>query len=184
MQNKKDLTLIIIVGLILFLIIVAIVFIAFTAVSPVPEPEEELPSPTLAPTSSEDLRSKPPVIYDYKGQQELLERIEERQAISQSDDQAKTKMLSLLPAGAGSGTLYRTTTISIDYLKAPNIFQVEILTINITQAKQETVAWFVSQGFSQTAICNYPVQFYLNYAVAEQLRDKNITFSPLAPGCE
>ncbi len=183
MQNKKDLSIVIIAGLILFLIIVAIALIAFSAVSPVPEPEKELASPTIVPTSA-DLKSNPPVIYDDKGQQELLERMENRQALSQSDEQAKIRILASLPQGATSGTLYRTNAINIDYLKAPNIFQVEILTINITQAKQEAVAWFVSQGFSQTAICNYPVQFYLNYAVAEQLRDKNITFSPLAPGCE
>ncbi len=135
---------------------------------------------TPTPTSTEQ-KTTPPVHYDDAGQSSLLNKVEHRKSLSQSDLTVRNKLISTLPSG--SGTLFQSTDVSIQYVSAPNVFQVEILTTSLDQAKKEANAWFLLQGFSQDAICNYPVQFYINFYIAQQLRGHNITFNPLAPGC-
>jgi len=180
LKNKQTLFLIV-AALILFIIVIAIAIINLTA--PAPQQTVILVTPTPIPSKNTDLHSNPPVVYNAQAQGSLLNKVEERKTLTTNDQAAKTKMLSKI-SSEGSGTLYQSENVSIDYLSTPNVFQVEILTTNIDQAKKEAVNWFMSQGLSQDAICNYPVQFYLNFTIAEQLRGKNINFSPLAPGCK
>lgn len=126
-----------------------------------------------------------PSLYDNNAEERLLEKIENRQQLSISDNAAKNKILALLPANTQSGILFQSQTIVIDYVAGPNVFQVEILTTDVERAKAEGANWFRSQGLSQEGICNYPVEFYLNFDVKNELRESNpdIQFNPLADGC-
>ena len=126
-----------------------------------------------------------PLTWDEKAQDRLLEKVENRAPLSESDETAKAKTLSLLPKGEKSGTLYSTKTIIITYVsgKTDN-FLVEILTEDIQGAKEEGVQWFRNRGFSQQFICDYPVEFYLNFDLKTQLRETETIFSPLPPKCQ
>jgi hypothetical protein len=126
----------------------------------------------------------PPVTYDKEAQDLLLEKTKNRKQLSPSDERAKTKILGLLPPGKTSGTLYTSPNVIIGYVSSANDLNVEIQTTDIDTAKKEAVDWFINQGFSQEAICNYPVSFQLDGDVAESLRGKNILFNPLADGCK
>ena len=91
-----------------------------------------------------------PVTWDEKAQDQLLEKVENREALSKSDETAKAKTLSLLPKGEKSGTFYTSKNIQITYVygKTDN-FLVEILTKDIQRAKVEGVKWFLNRGFSK-----------------------------------
>jgi hypothetical protein len=182
MVKYKVPILIIILTIILLVIIVATIVLNFSqpASTPAPTPTQQ-PEPTL-PVDEEFTR--PPIRYDESAQESLLEKVVNRQPLSQSDTEARNKTLEKLPAGVRGGVLYQSVNIIIDYTSDIDIFQVEILTPNIDQAKTEAVTWFQAQGLSQDAVCNYPVQFYLNFDLAQQLRGKDIVFTPLAPGCK
>jgi hypothetical protein len=126
-----------------------------------------------------------PVTYDNAAQDRILEKIQNREPLSKSDEIAKAKTLSLLPKGEKSGTLYTSKNIQITYVsgKTDN-FLVEILTKDISRAKVEGVKWFINRGFSQQFICDYPVEFYLNFDLKTQLRETKTIFSPLPPKCQ
>lgn len=137
-------------------------------------------TPTDSPNPDEE--TVPAVQYDQKSSDLLLERVENRPSLSDEDVQAKAKILA--PIKGESGYVYQTERVYIEYVKSADAIMVEIRTSNIDQAKSEATLWLQTQGMTQEGICNYPVQFYLNFDVAQYLRNSNITFSPLAPGCE
>ncbi len=126
-----------------------------------------------------------PVTYDESAQDRVLEKIEHRSPLSENDAAAKAKTLNLLPKGENSGTLYSSPKILITYVsgKTDN-FQVEILTGDIKRAKEEGVKWFLDHGFSKEFICDYPVEFYLNFDLKTKLRNKKTIFNPLPPNCQ
>jgi hypothetical protein len=126
-----------------------------------------------------------PVTWDEKAQDRLLEKVQNRAALSQSDETAKAKTLALLPKGEKSGTLYTSKNIQITYVsgKTDN-FLVEIHTRDISRAKAEGVKWFRNQGFSNQFICDYPVEFYLNFDLKTELSKTKTIFSPLPPKCQ
>jgi hypothetical protein len=191
MRRKKEDIIVLIFASILTLIVLGIAFVALTS-SRVPiQPKEKhftpptrvptKPTPTLEP-SSEETQTTPPVLYDQKASDLLLERVENRLTLSNDDIIAKAKILA--PINGESGYVYQTERIYIEYVKSADLFLVEIRTSNIDQAKAEAVLWFQTQGVSQEGICNYPVEFYLNYNVAEYLRGSNVVFNPLANACK
>jgi len=120
-----------------------------------------------------------PVTYEESAQDRLLEKVENRTPRSENDATAKAKTLDLLPKGKKSGTLYSSTKIIITYVygKTDN-FQVEILTKDINHAKEEGVKWFLDRGFSQEFICDYPVEFYLNFDIKSKLSNTKTIFQP------
>lgn len=213
-NNKSTILLIIFAGiLLLIVVIISIISITASPKSqqtlvsptPVPQPGTNFPgqnnSPTSVPTTipvtlapttevsptvsfDENKTTNPPVTYDSTAQASLMDKIQNRKPLSSQDALVKERMLSSLNNAENSGILYESPTVSISYWSAPDVFQVEILTTNIDQAKKEGNNWFLTQGFSQDAICTYPVEFYLNFDIAQQLRGQNITFNPLAPGCQ
>jgi len=167
-------------------ILLAIVgVIAFVSLSP-SEPTQRKLTPTPAPTLSSletPVNQDPPVLYNETDQEKLMDKLEHRETLSSDDAFAKAKILALLPSGEESGVLFQSSNVIIDYTSSADEFQVEILTTNIAQAKAEANVWFRSQGMTQQGICNDPVNFYLNWDVAEQLRGKDVKFSPLPNGC-
>jgi hypothetical protein len=123
------------------------------------------------------------VKYDESAQNRLLEKVQNRKPLSESDKTAKAKILQLLPKGSKSGILYTSPNFHIEYVSDPNVFQVEITKTDINLAKKEAEEWFRKHGFSQDAICNYPIEFYLNWEIKNALRNKSTIFSPLGLGC-
>ncbi len=182
-QRPSRLTILIAAFIVLVVIVILSTFLfsssstkkAATKVSP-------SPAPTLTSTDYNDQPS-PTGIQFSEDQKILLERFENRELLSANDTQAVEKILSLLPQKEESGIIYASGNIHIEYVKSADIFQVEILTTDVAKAKTEGNAWFIEHNISQKGICEYPVQFYLNFEVKQQLRGTNTDFSPLAPGC-
>jgi flagellar basal body-associated protein FliL len=196
MKRKKEDYIILGLAIILALVVLGIAIALFynqkdqskpiqkvlTIPSPVPTSPENLPTTTVVP-DVEEQSTKPLVEYDKKDSDILLDLVESRKTLSDKDVQAKAKILSLFTEDQ-SGYVYQTERVYIEYVNSADAFVVEIRTSDIDQAKAEAVLWLQTQGMTQDGICNYPIQFYLNYDVAQYLRDSNIIFSPLPNNCE
>jgi len=171
-----------IVGLIIILLL--ILFILSLANPSSKKTTQPTPTSTVnGPTPIFPANIKKNPLYEKKGLQNLLQKMDERKSLSEDDIKAKNKILALLPSGKLSGIVYKSPTIRVHFAPTPNLFLVEILTVDLANAKQEGNAWFLSQGMSQDAICNYPVDFYLSWDVISKLKGKTVQFSPLGPGC-
>jgi hypothetical protein len=112
----------------------------------------------------------------------LLYRIEHRTPLSPTDSKAKQQILSSLSDNK-SGIVYSSSALEIDYVSTEDVFQGEILSVDIEAAKQEATQWFLSKGMSHEGVCNNPVEFYLNKSVSSSLGNKKADFNPLPPGC-
>ena len=123
------------------------------------------------------IQTSPPVAYDTKSSARMLDLVENRIPLSSSDEAVKAKLTKQ------KNPIRETATYGIEYIAPMDEFLVEIRTANINQAKEESVAWLKAQGMSEEGICHLPVVYYLNGDVANNLRDMNIRFNPLAPGC-
>jgi hypothetical protein len=178
LQKKED-YFVIAFAVILVIIVFSIVVI-LTSSSVAPQPKI---TTSISPAPTVESFVVPPPIYNQRAQDRLLQKIVNRKQLAQTDAQAKAKILTLLPAGKQSGIIHQTNTITIDYTKSPDLFQVEIFTTSINSAKNEANTWFLSQGMSQQGICDLPVDFYLSWDVVEKLYGRYISFSPMAPGC-
>lgn len=181
---------ILIIGLALILVIIVVIIIyvndrLHTQVRKAIRNQSKTFSPTpsslsLTPTSYQDVGI---VTYDQSADERIIEKIHNRTPLSPSDKEAKARILSLINNGA---TVYQSPTIRIEYNDAQDMFEVEIDTADTDLAKQEAVRWFLDQGASQDAICNYPVEFYVGYDAQTELRNQNqnISFSALPPNCQ
>lgn len=188
MKRKKEDYFVIALGLILVVVVSLIAIITSNFSSSSQPPNEESPSPSPTPRegatpTSEAETNTPPVLYDSAAQDRLIELVQNRQPLSDTDRLAKAKILSLLPPTTPSGVVYQTQNIIIDYTKSADLIQVEILTADIQAAKNEANLWLRTQGLSQEAICELPVGYYLNIYVANELRNTDIIFNPLGDGC-
>lgn len=185
MKIKKEHFLLILMAVVLLMVVIGIVFFALRPKPTPSEPTEVIsPTPITSALPSPFVNAGvPPVSYNSGATDRLIEKVKNRTALSESDASAKQKILSLLPQGRQSGYVHQSPTVRIEYLSSPDAFLAEILTIDISRSKTDTVAWFRSQGMSQEGICNLPVSFYLNFDVAQDLRDSNITLNPLPEGC-
>lgn len=179
MFNKQTIVLI----LIALIVVMGMIFISINLInSPKPSPN---PIPTQTPIQSIQPQStpntKPPVLYDLEKEDKLLNIVKNRPALSEADLIARNKLISSL--GNKSGILNQTASYKIEYVKAPNIFQVEILTADINVAKTQVSKWFESQGASAEGLCNLPLMFYLSREAADKLSGQDIKFNPLPEGC-
>ena len=126
---------------------------------------------------------EPLVSYSKEDQDKLMEKIQNRQPLSNNDSFAKASILSLLPREHPSGILYQSSNITIDYTESADMFQVEINTTDIKNAKAEANIWFRARGMSQKGICDLPLMFYINYETMIKLKNSGTQFSPLANSC-
>lgn len=139
----------------------------------IPQPKRPTPTP----------RQNPREITNELYEKQLLEKIEYRVSLSEQDKTAVDRILSVLPTGEQSGTVYQSANINILYLYAPDLILVETLTTDLAKAKQEAGTWLKQQGMSQKGICDYPVEFFPNSKIIEELRKLKLSFNPLAEGC-
>ncbi len=137
----------------------------------------------LEPQNSEKKTKETPPIKEsaqaVDPEKRLLDYIQNRRPLSDSDKQAKNTIIQRVDQ---SGIAFRSDTISIEYIKSADMFQVEILSTKTDVAKEEAVNWFRQNGMSKDGLCNLPISFYLNYEVANTNSQED-TFNPLAPGC-
>jgi len=124
-----------------------------------------------------------PVAYNIQGQDKIIQKVENHPKLTQDDGLAKERLLQLLPTGETGGIIYSSPDFQIEYIKSFDLFQVEVLTINLQQAKNEANVWFRNEGVSQQGICDFPVDFYLSADVAKQLSGLHMVFSPLPNSC-
>lgn len=153
-----------------------------TASSPPPQPPSPQPSQTWPQPLPLETPRQPSVQLDPAKSDLLLKKIKSRAPLSNQDSGARKKLVSLL--GGKSGVLNKTDTYRLEYVAAPNIFLAEILTTDLTLAKQEAVSWLEAQNLSGEGICNLPLSFYLNSEVSKQLTGKGLVFNPLPDNCQ
>lgn len=139
--------------------------------------------PTLfqQPQQGEQDQTNPPIEYNPEGVRTLRDRLENKRPLSQSDRTIRQSMILALPQS--SGTIHQTSTYKIQYIRAPDLFMIEIRSTDIEQAKTDAVTWFYDQGISKFGVCDLPVVFYLNGATAQSLREQNVIFNPSPEGC-
>lgn len=181
-NHMKRILFILISGAAVLFIIV--LFFVFSALQKQPAPKNnQITVPTKIPGSKQNStgQTRPPVIYDTKKTNELVEAVKNKKGLSQNGIAAKEKLI--LSLNSTSGSVYSSLQVRIDYIKSPDIFQVEILSNNIAQAKQEAVNWMISQGFTKDDVCRLPLSFFLSTAASLSLQSSNTIFNPLPDGC-
>lgn len=115
------------------------------------------------------------------GHSKLIDRLKNPVPLTVNDQNVKKQVIA--EVGGKAATLNETRSYKIMYLPTGDEFLVAIKDINIVRAKQEVKNWFISKGFSQNAMCDLPVSFFLDNLVVEQLKGLDITFSPIMEGC-
>jgi hypothetical protein len=166
-------------AIILITIVLSIIFIVTGSTS---AKNKGRSLPTIKPPATiTEINNKLP-LYISENEARLLDKLKNRQPLSDEDTKAKTKILKLLPKGINSGILYQSTNTIIDYTDIIDEFQVEILTTDLNKAKAEGTDWFSQQGMSQKGICDLPVNFYLSKEVSSALQGK-LGFNPLPTSC-
>lgn len=111
----------------------------------------------------------------------IAEKMNIRQPLSNKDATIRKSLIQAV--GNKSGTLNTTSVYNIEYMMVADSFEVEIKITDIENAKSQAISYFTQKGLSKEGVCNLPTFFYLNYKVAEQLKDENIEFNPLVEGC-
>jgi hypothetical protein len=155
---------------IIILILAAILLVGREALFEQPQDNKSTTPVTAAQTH-------PPVLYDTESSARMLDLVENRVPLSPSDEVVKAKL------SKRENPVHETETYSMEYISSADEFLVEIRTMNINQAKEESVAWLLKQGVSEDGLCHLPVVYYLNSDTANSMRDMNIRFNPLPPGC-
>ena len=173
--RRQDLV-VVVFAIILLSIIVCIVIILSSSHTPTTTSAGTTPSITVSPSVT-------PLPYNAAAGSRLAQKLLNRKALSQQDTAVKDTTLNTILHGYNSGVVYKTPDVQIEYMQSLDIFMAEILTPNIANAKTEANAWFINQGFSQQAICNLPVMFYLSPEVNQQLQGTSVVFSPLPDNC-
>ena len=139
------------------------------------------PTKVTAPSGPIKSQTNPPVLYNKHTSKKMLEKLERRTPLSTQDEAAKQRIIRSI--NNKPSVLRTDITFRVEYISGPELFMVEIRTVDIGKGKLDAKNWLISQGFTTQGTCELPVVYYLNSSVAQQLRDLGITFSPLAEGC-
>lgn len=130
-------------------------------------------------------KSKPPVKYNAQKMDKMLKILKERPALSASDRKAKQKIIAPLDKVKNkSGYVKTYKDYKIEYVSNADEFFVEILSPNVQRAKYWATMWFKLNGISDEGLCKLPVVFYLNWNIAQQIKNLNIEFNPLPDNCQ
>lgn len=177
--SKK--TLFLILGLVVIIIVLFLLSL-FSApdqtLTPTPSPST-FSNPRLP---AEPLTSEKDKAYRTQDLEKDFKRLTEKQTLAGQDLVIRNRLLSSL--NGASGYLAQTDKYRIEYVKSPDLFMVEILSIDAENAKVDAENWFRDQGLSKQGICGLPVSFYLNSQVLRFFEENNIFFNPIPEGCE
>jgi hypothetical protein len=141
-------------------------------------PSEATPTAAVQPP---DQAAQPPVEYKTDAIERMMEKLMNKVPLSEADEKVKQNILSGI--NYESAILQKSDGYQVEYVSPPGQFMVEIQTRDIARVKKEVKDLFLLQGFSEQAICDLPVIFYINWDLAQQMRSLRIKFSPLAEGC-
>lgn len=176
-MNRRILILILVVG-----IFIALPIILLTTRPPSTQqaPLPEIPKASVSKTQPSPV-TKPAIDYSSDQSKRLLEIIASRPTLEANDQAARVKIIQSL--GNKSGILVQNSDYQIEYIKAANVFHIELRTTNYEQAKSLATNWFLEQGLTLDGVCKLPVVFYLDAATKDALRAQPIEFDPLPKGC-
>lgn len=141
------------------------------------------PTPTTypLPTTSTNANNAPIPIASDTGKK-MVEKVINRKVLQGSDATLRKKLADFALNQPGE-IIYTSSLFDVTYIKAFDLFQVEILNQDINSVKQKAVAWFIDYGFSQDGVCNLPIMFILGENAADSLRGTTNGFDLLPPGC-
>lgn len=181
--KKKRALLVAIVPVALLALNIALTHITKRQAPRIPNTQIVSLGPTRINTTQElnQPQTNPFMKYHAKSTKKMLERLKSRVPLSIKDESTKQRIVKSV--NGKSSILITTQTFRVEYIESPDIFMVEIKTIDIGKGKSDTKEWLISQGFTPQGACELPVVYYLNLNVASQLRDLGLTFSPLEEGC-
>jgi len=139
------------------------------------------PTKVATPSGPIKPQTNPPVRYNKLTTKKMLDKLNRRTPLSTQDESTKQRIIRSIN---NKPSILRTDiTFRVEYISGPDLFMVEIRTVDIGKGKLDAKNWLISQGFTTQGACELPVVYYLSGSVAQQLRDLGITFSPLAEGC-
>lgn len=136
------------------------------------------PSPNVA---FSNIAPSPAVAYNREDTKKMLDILKNRPKLSDSDQKIRDSLIS--SSDKNSDVLNQTNDYNLEYISVPDEFMAEIKTTDLEKGKQETVDWLKSKGLSQNGVCNLPLVFYINFQIAQELRNSNVSFDPLPAGC-
>lgn len=163
----------------MFLLIVGLVMFAQQKKPGSLPPFFPTPTPLARPPLS--AQTQPAVPYVTGSGKRLLDKIERRELLSPADASVKRNLITI----SLNGEKFLSVTVSYRMIYVPtfDIFQVELLSNDISSAKRRATEWFTDQGLSSEGVCNLPIMFYLNSEVANAMRNTNTVFNPLPERC-
>jgi hypothetical protein len=123
----------------------------------------------------------PPINYNLKDQQKLLNEVTVRTPLSAGDSLVRKNLIASI--GGKSGNLLLTSNVVLSYIASADVFQGEILIPDADTAKNETVKWLTSQGLSKEGVCKLPLMFFITPDAVSGFQATKKEFSPLPPGC-
>ncbi len=103
----------------------------------------------------------PPVQYNTEQSNRLVDKVQNRSSLSTTDANIRSRLIQQV--GGKSGVIQQTDSYRIEYLYAPDMFQIELTANNVQHSKAQAADWLKSTGLSQEGICNLPVSFYVNW---------------------
>lgn len=148
---------------------------------PVAPPSISPVAPKISVIPTSEVFTDPPVKYREGTLNKSIDALENKKDLTTNDKAVKEKLLARVKGTFG--VIYQTKDYTIYYVDAPDDLEVEILTTDITRAKDGSYSWLISQGLSKEGLCNFPVFYYLNYNISQQLRGSGLEFNPLPQGC-
>ena len=177
MKNKQTYIYLALAGVILIIYLVVAWFVTFGQ----PRSSSKITAPSPSPTSTQNLQTKPPVQYDTKAVKKLDQLLDEKYKLSSNDLASRSKLTASI--GNKTAVASQSQTYTLRYIEPLDLFQAEIKTINIAQAKEDVGNFLDGRGLSKEGICHLPLAFYLNKSIAQQLVGKNVSFDPTPKGC-
>lgn len=176
-MNKK---LLILFGIVAIVIIISVIIIIFQNIGDRSENNNKLITPTPI-QSFQGKTLKENVPYNNLAKEKVIDNMQNRQELSDRGKSSRQNILNRL--NNMSGVAYETISFRLEYIQSPDIFMAEIKTSDINKAKKEAADYLISEGFSQNDVCILPLVFYLNAAIALEIRETGIEFSPLPLDC-
>lgn len=178
-MNMKRI-LVIAIGIFLFILI--LIGITFLESLKNKETDTGTGQPTPPTTAGSGRKiNAPPVEYDKESTDKLLAVVTARPTPSPTSDKAlRNQLISELDGN--SGIINSTNSYRLEYVKAPNDFEAEIITTQISKAKEDVISFLRQKGFSDEGICKLPLMFYLNFEIAKSVPDDE-KFSPYPDFC-
>ena len=101
-----------------------------------------------------------------------------------SPEKERIRQALIAPLNGKAGPIKETDNYRIAYLPAGPLFQVEIKTTHVAQAKEEALQFFKNKGFNEQDICNLPVSFYLGPEPSEKLKGSGVEVPPKPDFCQ